>query len=97
MFFENIEIDYFNLIEGIFWVGLGMVVLFIYSRLEKTYQVIALFAAFILVTFGISDFIQVAYGSFLVEGMEWLFIWKVIDVIGLCIVVLWYLILRIRK
>ena len=97
MFFENVVIDYFNLMEGAFWCLLGIVALVAYYKVNKTYKAIALFSFFILLTFGVSDFFQVVQGSFLVEGMQWLFIWKIVDVIGLCIIPLWYLILRTRE
>lgn len=89
--------EYFNLIEGVFWLCLGIVSLFMYFKVEKKYQSLALFSVLIFCTFGVSDFFQAVYGSFLIQGMEWLFIWKIIDVIGLCAIPLWYLILRIRE
>lgn len=94
---NNLSSEYFNLIEGGFWVILGFVCLAIYFKIKSSYKTLVLFSSFVLVTFGISDFFQVAYGSFLVSGMEWLFVWKIVDVIGLCIICLWYLILRIRS
>ncbi len=94
--FANLSSEYFNLIEGGFWIVLGFVCLIIYFKNKSIYKNISLFSSFILITFGISDFFQVAYGSFLVPGMEWLFIWKIIDVIGLFAILIWYIILKIR-
>lgn len=91
-----LQMDYFNLLEGTFWVVLGVLSLFIYCKVSKIYSGLVLFSAFIFITFGISDFVQAIYGSFLVEGMEWLLIWKVVDVIGLCVIPVWYVKLRIR-
>lgn len=88
--------DYFNLLEGTFWVVLGVMSLFIYRKVNKVYGRLTLFSAFIFITFAISDFVQAVYGSFLVEGMEWLLLWKIVDVIGLCVIPVWYVILRIR-
>jgi len=95
--FESISSESFNLIEGFFWIFLGIACLIVsYFKVYRLYKNILLFSVFILITFGISDFFQVVYGSFLVPGMEWLFIWKIINVIGLCIIFVWYLILRNR-
>ena len=97
MFFGiSIPSEQFNLVEGIFWIILGMGAAVFYYYCSTKYKKISAFTAFILITFGISDFFQVVYGSFLVPGMEWLLIWKVIDVIGLFTIFTWYLILRIK-
>lgn len=95
--FENISTEYFNLIEGCFWVILGFACFIIYFKAKTKYKKLALFSAFVLITFGISDFFQVVYGSFLLPNMEWLFVWKIVDVIGLCAMFLFYLIIRIRQ
>ncbi|MFM2339432.1 MAG: hypothetical protein RLZZ360_68 [Candidatus Parcubacteria bacterium] len=87
----------FNFIEGWFWLLLGAVCLVLYRLIPTPYRTLTLYAAFILVTFGVSDFVEAYYGSFLVPGMEWLFIWKALDVIGLISIVLWYGVLRIRN
>lgn len=89
--------DYFNLVEGAFWILLGIVSTVVYFKVCEEYKRIAIFAAFILLTFGVSDLFQVAYGSFFLPGMEWLLIWKVVDVVGLCVVPFWYFVLRLKE
>ena len=93
--FENLTSETFNLIEGSFWIGLGIICLAAYLKIKGPYKPLSLFATFILITFGISDFIQVALGSFLQPGMSWLFVWKILDVIGLILVIIWYVCLRL--
>jgi hypothetical protein len=92
--FENISSEYFNLAEGVFWLTLGFISATASLRVTDMYKKLTLYLTFVLLTFGASDFVQVLYGSFLVPGMEWLFIWKIIDVIALGVIVLWYLKLR---
>ena len=93
----NISSEQFNLIEGCFWVALGALILFSYFRLAQSYRRLALFASFVLITFGVSDFMQVLYGSFFQAGMEWLLLWKVLDVAGLVVVFVWYIRLRLKS
>ncbi|MFT5849341.1 MAG: hypothetical protein ACI9H6_000146 [Patiriisocius sp.] len=95
--FESLSFEYFNLAEGIFWIVFGLLSLLAYFKIKKPYTTLALFSSFVLITFGASDFLEVAYGSFLTHGMEWLLIWKIIDVIGLIAIVPWYLFLRINE
>lgn len=94
--FDNLTSEQFNFIEGIFWIVLGFVCLIIYLRFKNLNKSFVLFSVFVLTTFGISDFLQVVYGSFLVPGMEWLFVWKIVDVIGLFGILFWYINLRIK-
>lgn len=95
--FANFSPELFNLIEGSFWVTLGLICVVVYFKTIKPYKTLALFSVLILIPFGASDFFEAYYGSFLVSGMEWLFIWKIADVFGLCVIFIWYLFLRIRK
>lgn len=95
--FNYLSPEYFNVIEGSFWVVLGAVCLVIYFKVSKIYSTLALFSAITLLTFGLSDFFEVAYGSFLVSGMEWLLMWKIVNVIGLCAIFVWYLALRLKQ
>ena len=90
-------LDYFNLTEGSFWLLLSVICLKLYFKIKYPYRNLALFSFVVLVTFGFSDFVECVYGSFLVPGMEWLYIWKIFDVIGLCVIVVWYLKLRLKK
>ena len=94
---ENLSSEQFNLIEGCFWISLGVVCIILYFKTKSLYKKLALFSAFILITFGVSDFVQVALGSFFEPGMYWLYIWKIANVIGLISIVGWYLILRLRS
>lgn len=81
---DNLTSEYFNLGEGIFWLVLGLACIVIYSKIKMKYASLALYSAAVLIAFGISDFFQVVYGSFLMPGMEWLLVWKILNVIALC-------------
>ncbi len=90
----DISPEYFNWIEGSFWLFLSIICFLFCLKVSKPYRQLGIFSGLILFTFGISDYLEVAYGSFLVTGMEWLFIWKLLNVIGIFIIVCWYLKLR---
>ena len=89
--------DYFNFAEGCFWIFLGIVALYSYQKFASLYRRLSAFSALVFITFGVSDFVQVVLGSFLVPGMEWLLLWKIIDVVGICVGVAWYLYLRLTQ
>lgn len=91
----DIAPEHLNWIEGLFWLFLSIVCFLFCLKVSKSYRWLGIFAVVILFTFGLSDYFEAVYGSFLVPGMKWLFIWKTIDVFGLCIIVLWYLKLRL--
>ena len=67
----------FNFIEGIWWIGLGLLVfpLHFFNSINRKYRM-PLFA--ILVLFGISDFVEMATGAWWKPW--WLLGWK-----GLCL------------
>ncbi len=92
--FPVISSEYFNWIEGSFWLVLSIICIPFYLKVSRPYRQLGIFSGLILFTFAISDYLEAVYGSFLVPGMEWLFIWKTIDVFGLFIIALWYLKLR---
>jgi len=93
----HLSSEQFNFIEGCFWILLGLLCLYLYFKVAGKYKRISLFSSATLVTFGISDFMQVLYGSFFQPGMLWLYIWKAVDVIALVLVFVWYLVLRIKR
>jgi len=91
------ESSTFNLLEGIWWVSLGLMVLTLRFFASPRYRPLTLVTTCLLVLFGISDFLQVAYGSFLVPGMEWLWYFKISNAVGLCVMIGWYLWLRAKS
>ncbi len=95
--FTVVSPENFNWAEGFFWLLLSLICYVLYFKVSHPYRSLALFSFGVLFTFGLSDFLEASYGSFLVAGMEWLYIWKIIDVIGLCIIVGWYFKLRLRE
>lgn len=84
----------FNLIEGLFWIFLG-ILSFIAPRKFPAFRIWAIFSGFTVLLFGISDFVEIQFGSFLEPNLWWLLVWKVLGVLGLIISVIWYLRLRI--
>ena len=86
----------FNHIEGGFWILLGLICVVLYKKSPSAFRWLCLYAAAIFITFGLSDLVEAYYGSFLVPGMEWLLLWKTIDVLGLVSIVVWYSILRLK-
>jgi hypothetical protein len=87
----------FNLLEGLSWIGLGIISIILTKRVPKQYVRLALFSASVLVLFGISDFAEAKFGSFFEPGMIWLLVWKILCVVGLTVTIIWYLWIRIHK
>ena len=91
--------ELFNLYEGIFWVGLSALILvfLLLMKVPSSLKNWSRFSVVVLALFGVSDFMQVKYGTFLQEGMMWLLIWKTVCVIGLVVMAVWYLKIRLKK
>jgi hypothetical protein len=86
----------FNLLEGIFWIVLGLVVfsLFLSGRFRQRYRSLLLFSSIVLVFFGASDFVEIKIGSFLEPEALWLLWWKIAGVAGLIVAFVWYFKIR---
>ena len=79
----------FNLIEGIFWIVLGLFLFVSYKFIPKVYIKLSLVAGVLLMIFGISDFVEIYMGGFL-SGQWCLLIWKILNIAGLIAVAVWY-------
>jgi hypothetical protein len=86
----------FNLFEGSFWIALGLLCFYLAKKVPEKFRTLAIFSACNLVLFGISDLVESQVGSFLESGMEWLYVWKILGVIGLVSSIVWYVVLRTR-
>lgn len=73
-------IDVFNLVEGVFWIGMGVWVLGIRRLVRARRQVVL---AFSLIAFGVSDFVEMRSGAWWTPW--WLLVWK-----GICVGVFVY-------
>ena len=93
----NISFQLFNTIEGCIWVAIGVVCFILFRRLHGQYARLSLVAGIVLVLFGFSDFCEVLFGSFLQPGMTWLFVWKIVGVTALASIIVWYVLLRLRR
>ncbi len=87
----------FNQIEGVLWIFLGLVALVLYRVIPREYKKLSIFSAGVLIMFGLSDFAEVRFGSFFEPGMWWLFVWKILGVVGLATTAIWYLALGVKK
>jgi len=75
----------FNLIEGIWWVGLGIGSVF-FSQIQLKHKILLLF---ILTFFGISDFVEIKTGAW--WEPVWLLMWKALCIgSGLILIILIY-------
>jgi hypothetical protein len=85
----------FNIFEGIFWIGMGVQAWVLSKMLSREYFKLSLFAAGALIMFGMSDFLEIILnGLFSV----WLIIiWKFLCILGLAIVLIWYIKLRLKS
>ncbi len=86
----------FNLWEALFWVVLGVVSFVLLNFTSQEFKKLEIFSGCVLVLFGVSDFVESQVGSFFEQGLGWLFIWKVLGVIGLTYSIIWYLWIRLR-
>lgn len=68
-------IDFFNLVEGVFWIGLGAWVL-LTRRMVRGRRQVAL--AIFLIAFGVSDFVEMRTGAWWTPW--WLLAWKAVCV-----------------
>ena len=81
--------QYFNLAEGIAWIGLG--VYFFALLLRRTHRGLNVLIGIAFVLFGISDFVEMHTGAW--WRPWWLLVWK-----GLCLLALLFLLtLRHRR
>lgn len=87
----------FNLIEGLFWICLGLLAFGLSGKVSGALRQFALVNAANLALFGVSDIVEAFVGSFFEPGREWLFVWKGINVAVLVCAVPWYLAIRFRE
>ena len=88
----------FNFLEGLFWVVLASVCLFIAHRFRNSvYVKLAWFSATTLLLFGISDFVELATDENFLYPTHWLFLWKGACLVAMVFGVIWYLSLRLKK
>ena len=85
-----LSFETFNQIEGTFWILLGLAALISWIYLDNNYKKITLVSSIILILFGISDFMEVKFGSFLDPNLLWLLSWKVAGVTGLLLIGIWF-------
>jgi hypothetical protein len=88
--------EVFNILEGLWWIACGFVCVLL-AQQSPLYNKCALSAGVLFILFGVSDFGEVLWGSFFEPGMEWLLVWKMVNVIGLLGVFGWYIAVRLSK
>lgn len=84
----------FNLVEGVLWVGIGIVLLW-RSRSPQGVRFPIIVAGVTFILFGISDFIEIRTGSWFEP--PWLLLWKVGCVVSLVSCLIWYLVDRRKE
>ncbi len=84
----------FNLVEGLIWVCVGLVLLW-RSRSCEPARSPTILAGATFILFGVSDFIEIRTGSW--YQPVWLFIWNVACVASLVSCLVWYLSLRRKQ
>ena len=94
--FLSLSSEQFNLYEGCFWIVVGVIPWVLYLYFGKKFQIFAIFTSGALVLFGISDFMQVLYGSFFQRELTWLLVWKVLNTMALVSSIVWYFVLRLK-
>lgn len=79
-----------NLLEALFWVALGVSVLGLRGAYAARTVSLRRYTASMLALFGLSDIVEALVGNFLDSGMEWLFVWKLLNVAALVAAFVWY-------
>jgi hypothetical protein len=79
--------EIFNLVEGLWWIGLGVWLFFSRSLGHKHYKALITIT---LILFGISDFVEMTTGAWWQPW--WLLVWKALCIgIGIILIVLIYI------
>lgn len=84
----------FNFLEGLFWIIVGCVFFAASYLAQPRFRNFLIFTAGVFLLFGVSDFLEIKFGSFLEDGMLWLLAWKIACVVGLIAALVWYVRLR---
>ena len=87
----------FNLYECSFWILLGVVSYVLNKFTLQKYSKITVVATAIFILFGLSDYVEVKMGGFLYPIIWWLLAWKIVCVIGMVLIIIWYLRLRLGQ
>jgi hypothetical protein len=88
----------FNLYESVFWIITGITLYLAASRyFPVKYKQVFKITSLILLLFGISDIFEIKTQGFLYPTVWWLLVWKVTCVIGMILMVIWYLKLKLEK
>ncbi len=87
--------ELFNSLEGAFWFLLSVSVFLVAYLGPKLYRNLSIYTAIFLFLFGVSDFLQIWFGSFFAPGMEWLLIWKIVNLSAIVIAFVVYIRLRL--
>jgi len=85
----------FNVVEGVFWNAIGIVVLIVAWRRRTRLRGLSLAAAVLFMSFGCTDFFEAKTGSWWEPW--WLLAWKAFCVLGLLLCFCWYVQLRRRS
>ena len=91
------EFAKFNLYEGSSWILLGIVSFVLNKFATERYSTITTTASSIFVLFGISDYVEIKMGGFLYPVIWWLLAWKIVCVVGMTIIAIWYFKLRLDR
>jgi len=87
----------YNLYEAVFWIAVGVICYFGSKYLPCKYKKILISASLILPLFGLSDLVEIKTQGFLYPVIWWLLMWKIISVILIMFLIVWYLKLRLQK
>ena len=87
----------FNLYEAIFWIIVGITSYVIGRYLPQKYRGISIYSSLIFILFGLSDFIEIKTQGFLYPIVWWLLLWKIICVLAMVHIIIWYLKLRLKS
>jgi hypothetical protein len=85
----------FNLVEGIFWIILSLVVLVWSFKVDPVFKKIYIAASILLLAFGCSDFVEIRTGAW--WRPWWLLVWKGGCLTGFAFLSAWYYLLKKRN
>ncbi len=78
-----------NIIEGIFWLFVGLLFLAPACRAGEMHRRFCLFGALVFIIFGLSDFYEAQTGAWWEPW--WLILWNAVCNIGIAVIIIWYI------
>ena len=85
----------FNTVEALLWFSIASFLAFVAIRRRPESAHLFYSGSVAFFGFGFSDILELFVGSFFEPQNLWLFIWKILNILLIVIVLVWYVIIRL--